>query len=352
MVLSFGDQEKALGDRGAGWRMLVRARALTGFAELVRSQGGDVAGLLRRARLKPGILDRPDATLPLETAARLFEDAARSLDLPDFGLRLSRHQDISVLGVIALVARHAATVGDALRGISRNFSYHVVAARIRLHDDDRPRYTQLRYEMDNDPGVPRGQVVELSIAVAHRFLRFVTADAGKDWHVGFMHRERLSLARYRRFFGCEVGFAEEVDKVVFPTRLLAVPIDAGNPQLQAAAERYVGNLIRRFPLDIGQQVEALVERQLAVGGSGIDRIAAQLGMHRRTLQRRLEAQRLYFEDIVDVVRRKRADQLLPHAAIPLAEIGQLLGYAEQSSFNRACRRWYGDTPLAARQRLR
>ncbi len=137
----------------------------------------------------------------------------------------------------------------------------------------------------------------------------------------------------------------------FPTRLLAVPIDAGSRELQAAAERYVSNLIRRFPLDIGQQVEALAERQLAVGGSGIDRIAAQLGMHRRTLQRRLEVQGLYFEDIVDLVRRKRADQLLPHAAIPLTEICQLLGYAEQSSFNRACRRWYGDTPLATRQRL-
>lgn len=133
--------------------------------------------------------------------------------------------------------------------------------------------------------------------------------------------------------------------------MLTVPIDAGNPQLQAAAERYVSNLIRRFPLDIGQQVEALVERQLAVGGCGIDRIAVQLGMHRRTLQRRLEAQGLHFEDIIDLVRRKRSDELLPHSAIPLSEVCHLLGYAEQSSFNRACRRWYGDTPLATRQRL-
>ena len=332
-------------------RIVVRARALMGFAELVKSQGGDAAVLLRRARLKPAILDEPDATLPLEAVARLFEDAARSLDLPDFGLRLSRHQDISVLGVIALVARHAATVGDALRGISRNFAYHMASTRIRLLDDERPGYTQLQYAMDHDPAVPRQQVIELSIAVAHGFLRFVTADSGKDWHVGFMHRGVLSLARYRKFFGCAVGFAESADKVIFPTRLLAVPIDAGSQELQAAAERYVSNLIRRFPLDIGQQVEALADRQLAVSGCGIDRIAAQLGMHRRTLQRRLEAQGLHFEDIIDSLRRRRADQLLPHAAIPLTEMCNLLGYAEQSSFNRACKRWYGTTPLAVRDRM-
>ena len=332
--------------------MLVRARALTGFALPVRAQGGNPAALLRHAGLTPRVLDQPDATLPLEAMTRLFERSARSLDLPDFGLRLSRYQDISVLGAIALLARHAATVGDALRGISRNFSYHTASARLQLQHDERPGYTQLRYETDHDPRVPRRQVLELSIAVAHGFLLLVTGDAGKDWQVSFMHGAGLPLARYRKFFGCPVGFAAEADMIAFPARLLAVPIDAGNPRLQAAAERYVSNLIRRFPLDVGQQVEALVERQLAVGGSGIDRIATQLGMHRRTLQRRLEAQSLRFEEIIDFVRRKRADQLLPHSAIPLFEVSHLLGYSEQSSFNRACRRWYGRTPLAARQRLR
>ena len=118
-------------------QMLVRARALMGFAELVRSHGGDATTLLRHARLKPGILDQPDATLPFAAAGRLLEETARSLKLPDFGLRLSRHQDISVLGAVALIARHAATAGDALRGISRNFSYHTASARIRLLDDER-----------------------------------------------------------------------------------------------------------------------------------------------------------------------------------------------------------------------
>jgi AraC-like DNA-binding protein len=330
----------------------VRARALTGFAPLVRAQGGDPAALLRNVGLAPALLEAPDATLPLASLTRLFEHAARSLHLPDFGLRLSRYQDVSVLGAIALLARHAATVGDALHGISRNFAYHTASARVASAADERPGYTQLRFETDLDPAVPHRQGIELSIAVLHRFLRLVTADAGGDWQVGFMHGAGLPLARYRRFFGCPVGFATAADKVAFPARLLAVPIDAGNPQLQAAAERYVGNLIRRFPLDIGQQVQALVERQLAAGGSGIDRIAAQLGMHRRTLQRRLGAHGLHFEEIVDLVRRRRAEQLLPHAAIPLSEVCHLLGYAEQSSFNRACRRWYGRTPLAARQRRR
>lgn len=332
-------------------RALVRARALSGFADLVESCGGNVSALLKRARIAPNVLDRPEDTLPLERLANLLHVAATTLGVPDFGLQLARHQDISVLGAVALIARHANTVGDALHGVSGSLSYHTPAIRIELADDAYPGYTQLRLDLDLDPGEPRRQVVELSLAVTLGFLRLVTANFGTDWHVGFRHRKGLSLARYRKAFGCPARFGEDADKVVFPTRLLIIPIDPRGHELQATAERYVHSLIRRFPLDIGQQVEALLESQLAADGCGIERIASQLGMHKRTLQRRLEAHGLLFEGILDRLRRTRAEQLLPHSAIPLTQVGQLLGYKEQSSFNRACRRWHGRTPQAVRDQM-
>lgn len=92
-----------------------------------------------------------------------------------------------------------------------------------------------------------------------------------------------------------------------------------------------------------RNVKALVERQLGASGCGIERTAQQLGLHKRTLQRRLEAQGLHFEKVLDELRRERARELLPHRAILLNQMGQMLGYSEQSSFNRACRRWFGRT---------
>ena len=75
--------------------MLVRARALMGFAELVHAQGGDVAALLREVGLDPVILDQLDATLPMEAAARLLERAAelsacRTSVCASLGTRTSR----------------------------------------------------------------------------------------------------------------------------------------------------------------------------------------------------------------------------------------------------------------------
>ncbi len=328
--------------------VLVRARALTGFGDLVKSLGGDPEELLARVGVSPSVLNEPESTLPLERLVYLLEDTASSLGAPDFGLRLAERQDISVLGAIALIAHHAATVGDALRGISRHLPYHTPGIGFQLVDDPQSGFTEFRYEIDLDQGVPRSQGMELSLAVMGAFLRLVTRDDGARWRVDFTHPKGASASRYRKAFRCKVRLGQEVNRLAFPTRLLDVPIDPDHPELQVAAERYVGNLLRRFPLDLGQQVEALVERQFAAGGCGIDRIAKQLGMHRRTLQRRLELHGMHFEDIVDRLRRRRADELLPHPAIPLTQVCELLGYAEQSSFNRACRRWYGETPQARR----
>jgi len=56
--------------------------------------------------------------------------------------------------------------------------------------------------------------------------------------------------------------------------------------------------------------------------------------------------------MVEAARRELADLYLAEANMPMAQIAGLLGYAEQSSFNRACRRWYSMSPRERRALLR
>jgi AraC-like DNA-binding protein len=37
--------------------------------------------------------------------------------------------------------------------------------------------------------------------------------------------------------------------------------------------------------------------------------------------------------------------------MPMSQVAGLLGYSEQSVFNRACRRWFDDTPRTVRRKL-
>jgi AraC-like DNA-binding protein len=79
-------------------------------------------------------------------------------------------------------------------------------------------------------------------------------------------------------------------------------------------------------------------------------IAKQLGLAQRSSQRRFDEQRISFEQILDDVRRRRAEELLPLNDLPMIRIAQSLGYSSQTSFTRACRRWFGTTPQAQRKR--
>jgi hypothetical protein len=126
--------------------LLVRARALTGFAELVSDLGGDVDGLLSGVGMTTQMLAQPEATISMPGVVALLENAASQLAAPDFGLLLAKRQDFSALGPIALIASRANTVGKALVAIARNLPYHVARTSLRMQAGpaDRTRLAALR----------------------------------------------------------------------------------------------------------------------------------------------------------------------------------------------------------------
>jgi AraC-like DNA-binding protein len=275
--------------------------------------------------------------------------AAKQLKVPDFGLQLSREQDISVLGAVAMIARYSKDIASAIEGVARHLPYHTPGATLHLQDGDTPDEIRVCYGLRLGEETPRAQIMELSYGVALDFFRMISGETGADWQILFRHDPAGTPSLYRRRFRGQLHFGQSADVLVLPRRLLALPINPDSIDLRATTERLVSHVLKRHPLDIGAQVAALIARQLAGGGCGIERIARQLGLHARTLQRQLSAQGLYFEDIMDSLRRERAEEFLRHSVVPLVQVAALLGYTEQTSFNRACKRWFGVTPMVWRR---
>jgi AraC-like DNA-binding protein len=66
------------------------------------------------------------------------------------------------------------------------------------------------------------------------------------------------------------------------------------------------------------------------------------------LQRRLSELGHSYQSLVDEARREVALRLVAEGRHSLIEIAFLTGFAEQSSFTRAFKRWSGKTPRAFR----
>lgn len=94
-------------------------------------------------------------------------------------------------------------------------------------------------------------------------------------------------------------------------------------------------------------VEARVREQISrllQSDPTIMAVAEALGMTVRTLQRRLAANNLAYRQILDELRRRKAERELMSRARSVAEIAQRLGYSDPSHFVRAFRRWTGCPP--------
>ena len=327
----------------------IQARALLGFADLVQRHDANPQQLLTETGIPSEALSNPDLPIPLDQLATLYHHAAEALALPDFGLRLAALQDASLYGPLAHLALNAATVGDALHGISRYFAYHTPGAEIETGPAADPAYLQVQYRLRLSDQVPPRQIIEQSYAMAAKLWRMVEPAGGAPIRIHLRHPAALNKATYQRAYQCPVLFEQPHDAIWLPQAALTVPIDHADSRLRDAAEHYVASILKRFPLDLGKQVETLITQQLPFGGATLDHIAEQLRLHKRTLQRRLAEHGIVFADLLDEVRKGMAQQLLHEPTVPLARVSGLLGYNEQSSFIRACKRWFGVVPGEVRR---
>ena len=95
----------------------------------------------------------------------------------------------------------------------------------------------------------------------------------------------------------------------------------------------------------------VIIRRLPDGEPRRDEVAGELCMSERTLQRRLEEEATSFVQLLDDTRRELAEQYLGRLHLSLAQAAYLLGFSDQSSFFRACRRWFDLSPGQYRSQL-
>ena len=193
--------------------------------------------------------------------------------------------------------------------------------------------------------------MELSLGVANGVLGLLCGPAYRVQQVHLRHFPVIDPLRYREYFHCPVAFGQPEYALIVRGEDLDRPIDRAEPVLRAMAEAYVKSISDPHTLDLGGQVRALLRRLLPTSSATLAVVAEHLCLQERTLQRRLAEQDTSFDALLDATRRDLADRLLADAHMPLAQVARMLGYSEQSSFNRAFARWYGISPLQRRRQL-
>jgi len=120
-------------------------------------------------------------------------------------------------------------------------------------------------------------------------------------------------------------------------------------QLIEQAEKYLKALNAGDA--IASQVRRTLANLMACGEANADAACRRLSLSRRTLQRRLKAEKTSFQKILQEVRADLAVRYLRDERLKALEVAMLLGYSNISSFTTAFKSWYDMPPAEYRQRI-
>lgn len=191
---------------------------------------------------------------------------------------------------------------------------------------------------------------EATIASIAAISHEVSTSAFRARAIYFRHDMAGSAVAHERHFGCPVHFGSDMDALLVSHETMQAPNRVGDPAIVNFFDTHLEEELSQFEDDasLERRVRIQIAQSLSQGIPAVSNIASQFGMSARTLQRRLSDRGYSFQSLVDEARRELAERLLKETPYALAEVAFLTGFSDQSAFNRAFKRWAGQTPRSFR----
>ncbi|PJI45600.1 MAG: AraC family transcriptional regulator [Rhizobium sp.] len=303
------------------------------------------ADALRRAGLPDDLLTS-SARVSSESYYRLWGAIEDLLGDPLLPIRLCEAVQAESFSPPLFAALCSPDLVSAAERIGR---YKTLIAPMRLEVVRSRERVRIVLRWLDAPFVPPPSLVLMELLFCVQLARMGTREAINPIEVTAPEPPSPS-APYDAFLGVRIHRGEETS-VTFLAADATRPFLTSNDTLWALFEPDLRQRVADLNAAVttAKRVHAALLEGLPSGQVSMDAVAAKLGMSKRTLQRRIEAENTSFQTILRGVREALARHYLARTRLPLAEIAFLLGFDEVNSFHRAFRAWTGTTPDALRR---
>lgn len=283
------------------------------------------------------------ARVPEHVRRRLLTSACRAAKRHEFALEVGLALPFGAFGLMDYLAASADTLGDSCEALSRHFDGVSCDHDLEIESSDG------EYRLELVTGEARADSPEPGDFVLGALLGRLRGRVAKFSLAGVrLRRARpAAAARFEELLGAPASFGHATSTLCLPAHLRVAPLSSADPWLRRTLESLLpaaggsagGSALERSLR--GCLRDLLPERKF-----GAARVASALGMSERSLHRRLRERGQSYQGLVDGFRREEAERLLLDGRVDMAEIAHRLGFADQSAFSRAFRRWTRLPPRA------
>ena len=327
------------------------------FLEFAVARGADRQTLIEQSRLRSQDLTERDNRLPLATYLALLQAGIKMCDEPALALLFGAEVSLSDISIVGLVG-NAATAEEGRRQVNRY-------ARLAIDGGDGE--TEHRFEFVPEDGQVWVKFTSTLFAgnpllTESAFARCVcdgrkmaAATGGvtqcpSPSEIRFTHAEPSYRAEYDRIFGVPLTFGSTMNAILFDEELLSVRLPQPNRYVSGLLTERAEALLERLEnsKSMRGRVESLLIPILHTGEANIETIARKLTLSRQTLFRKLKAEGVTFEQVLDELRHKLALEYLNGKNVSVNETAYLLGFSDPAALSRAFKRWTGSSPRTMR----
>ena len=329
----------------------VYASCLNAVLQAATAAGADRDVLLKEARITPAILSIPGERVPLAQFISLYELAEKHTNDPNLGLKVGR-----VIYFLGLNLHLYMTT------ICRNLRQYlnVIPSTINLRGDlgqvliraDREFIRLEWHPLNPSVGSPRLLSDEMLMSSA-LIVGSICALPVPVMAAELSYSKPPNTSELETAFGDKLRFDCSVSCLHFPRQSLDYPLIDLDYEL---GQDFTAKPQSLFEDDAGktdpflQDLKGAMLRTLPTGELTIDKLSGEVGVSRRTLQRRLTDRNSSFKQLLQQLREDLSVHYLDDSRLCITEIAFLLGYSDQASFSNAFRSWRNCSPSEYRNK--
>ena len=321
---------------------IVRVGPMMSIPSILREHNCDPAPVLDSFGFKLNQFEDPDLELPYLPTSRLIARCVELTGCEHFGLLVGIRAEPSSLGLAGFMLQTAPDVGTALNSLLRHLELHDTGGGARLVTNGGA--TSLGYTIHVAGVSAAYQIYDQSMAIVCNIMRGL---CGEDWNPDEVLLSRPpphNPAPYRHFFKAPIRFNTAESAVIFPTRWLNYKLSTADHYLFDYLKKQAARLHQSQTQELIDHVHQFVRNTLIIHGCTASAAARHLGMHERTLNRRLQELGTNFRQEVNNVRYAMAKSFLSNSKATTAEIALALGYTDATAFSHAFKRWSSMSP--------
>ena len=290
--------------------------------------------------------------IPFKVWIDILSSIHEQYPIDGLGLEIAKHIKLGHAGVVSYLAfseeRLLQSVTDFMKYNRLVYDFNLMDIQI---DGD-----CIEISWGDSRGRPGLLVDETAIGFFYNIVKQAIAPFNISLKcLNFIYSAPKNIKIYEGYFQCPIYFNSQMTSIVFSfSEIEKIHLNRFDPILYRLLKKQADRLVGQLEIydNFEDRLNTIILYCIQKKDIKMSSVAKHMGISERKLSKKLVDSDLNFNDLVNEVRKNLAKSYLENHDLCINEIAYLLGYSEQSAFQRAFKKWTGKTPLKFRSEIK